>query len=56
MLLTQIQPKIKALKISYYAPHCANEYAKEKKEKEKGDNFYKITWGVTNDYEQLFIY
>ena len=55
MLLTPIQPKIKALKISYYAPHCTNKYAKEK-EKEKGDNFYKISWGVTNDYEQLFIY
>ena len=38
MLLTSIQPKIKALKISYYAPHYANEYAKERektKEKEK---------------------
>ena len=35
MLLTPIQPKIKALKISYYAPHCVNKYAKEKEEKEK---------------------
>ena len=37
MLLTSIQPKIKALK-TYYAPHYANEYAKERekmKEKEK---------------------
>ena len=33
-LLTPIQPTIKALKISYYAPHCTNDYAKEK-EKEK---------------------
>ena len=35
MLLTPIQPKIKALKISYYAPPCAIEYAKEKKEKKE---------------------
>ena len=33
MLLSPIQPKIKALKISYYAPHYANEYAKEKEKK-----------------------
>ena len=65
MLLTLIQPrKIKALKISYYVPHCANKYVKEKektKEKEKKKEtkttiFTKITtWGVTNDNEQLFI-
>ena len=30
LLLTPIQPKINALKISYYASHCANEYVKEK--------------------------
>ena len=35
MLLTPVQPKIKALKILYYVPHHANEYAKEKEEKEK---------------------
>ena len=35
MLLTPIQPKILTLKISHFAPHCANEYAKEKEEKEK---------------------
>ena len=58
-----MQPKIKALKISYYAPHCANEYAKEKeeeKEKEKKKEkkkkkkmtiFTKYHGGVTNDYE-----
>ena len=31
MFLTPIQPKIQASKISYYVPHCANKYAKEKK-------------------------
>ena len=44
MLVTPIQPKIKALKISYYAPHCTNECAKETermKEKEKNDIFTK---------------
>ena len=35
MLLTLIQPKIQASKISYYVSHCANEYVKEKEEKEK---------------------
>ena len=35
MLLTPIQPKMKALKISYYAPHCANEHTKEKKKEQK---------------------
>ena len=35
MLLTPIESKIKALKISYYVPHCANEYGKEEKDKEK---------------------
>ena len=35
MLLTPIQPQIKALKFSYYAAHCANEYGKEEKDKEK---------------------
>ena len=29
---------------------------RKEEEKEKGDNFSKITWGVTNDYEQLLIY
>ena len=33
MLLTPIQSKIKALKISHYAHHCANKYAKEKEKK-----------------------
>ena len=31
MLLTQIPPKIQALKVLYYVLHCANEYEKEKK-------------------------
>ena len=35
MLLTPIQPKILTLKILHFAPYCANEYAKEKEEKEK---------------------
>ena len=35
MLLTPIQPKILTSKISHFAPHCANEYAKEKEEEEK---------------------
>ena len=35
MLLTPIQPKILTSKISHFAPHCANEYVKEKEEKEK---------------------
>ena len=48
MLLTPIQSKIQASKISYYAPHCANEYVKETK------IFTKISWGVTNDYERSF--
>ena len=39
ILLIPIQAKIKALKISYYEPHCANEYAKEKEEKEKTQQF-----------------
>ena len=30
-----IQSKVKALKILYHAPHHANEYVKEKEEKEK---------------------
>ena len=30
MLLTPIQPKIKASEILYYVPHCANKYAMEK--------------------------
>ena len=51
-LLTPIPPKIKALKISYYAPHCTNEYAKEKEEKEKTTIFTKYHRDrVTNDYE-----
>ena len=29
-LLTLIQPKMKALKISYHMPHCSKEYEKEK--------------------------
>ena len=33
MLLTPIQPKMQALKILDHAPHCANEYVKEKKTK-----------------------
>ena len=30
-----MQPKIFTSKISYFVPHCANEYAKEKGEKEE---------------------
>ena len=33
MLLAPIQPKIQASKITYYAPRCTNEYAKEKEKK-----------------------
>ena len=33
--VTPIQPKIKASKISYYAPQWANEYAKEKEKEEE---------------------
>ena len=32
-LLTPIQPKLHASKVSHFVPHCANEYVKEKKEK-----------------------
>ena len=32
-LLTPIQPKILTSKISHFAPHYTNEYAKEEKEK-----------------------
>ena len=35
MLLTPTQPKILALKISHFVPHCTNEYVKEKEEKEE---------------------
>ena len=38
MLLTTMQPKILILKISHFAPHSTNEYAKEKEEKEKESN------------------
>ena len=41
MPLTPIQPKIKASRISYYVPHCANEYAKEKEEEKKMTIFTK---------------
>ena len=35
MLLTPIHPKTLTLKISHFAPHCTNEYVKEKEEKEE---------------------
>ena len=35
MLLTPIQPKIKALKITYFVSHCTSKYAMENEEKEK---------------------
>ena len=35
MLLIPIQLKIHALKVSDFVPFCANEYEKEKEEKEK---------------------
>ena len=35
MVLTPIKPQIQALKNLYYAPQCANEYVKDKEEKEK---------------------
>ena len=41
MLLTPIQPRIKALKILYYVSHCANEYAKEKEKEKKMTIFTK---------------
>ena len=34
-VLTPIQPKIQASKVSEFAPSCANEYAKEEEEKEE---------------------
>ena len=48
MLLTPIQPKILTSKISHFAPHYTNKYAKEKeKEKEKEEKnktvFHKMT-------------
>ena len=54
MLLTLIQPKIQALKISYFTPHYANEYAKGEGG-EGEDTFHKIYREVTNNYERLFI-
>ena len=38
MVLTPVQPKIQALKVSEFASSCANEYAKEEKEEEKEKN------------------
>ena len=49
-----IQPKIHALKVSYFAPHCANEYEKEKEEEEKNMTTKYHEPGVANNYEQLF--
>ena len=40
MPLTPIQPKILTSEISQFAPHCANEYAKEKEEKEKNTTIF----------------
>ena len=48
MLLTPIQPKILTSKISHFAPHCANEYAKEKEEeKEEKEEKEKNTTNFT---------
>ena len=43
MLPTPIQPKVHALKVSYFAPPCANGYAKEK-------NVTKFSQNVMSSY------
>ena len=62
MVLTPIQPKIQASKVSEFAPSCANEYVKEKekeeekkeKEKEKNTTIFTKNHGkvlaTTSDY------
>ena len=40
MLLTPIQPKILTSKVSHFAPHSANEYAKDKEEKERNTTIF----------------
>lgn len=40
MVLTPIQPKIQALKLSEFAPLYTNEYTKEKEEKEENTTIF----------------
>ena len=55
MVLPPIQLKIQVLKVSEFAPSCANEYAKEKEKEEKNTTiFTKKLWGGISDYERLF--
>ena len=55
MVLTPIQPKIQASKVSEFVPACANEYAKEEEEeKEKNTTIFAKNHGkvlaTTSDY------
>ena len=50
MVLTPLQPKIQASKVSEFLPSCANEYAKEKEEKEKN-----TTTIFTNNHGKVLV-
>ena len=45
-LLTWTQQKIHISEVSYFAPWCANEYAKEKEKEKNRTIFTKKSWGL----------